>query len=174
MITHRKVLVLGLNGPAGGGGTAWVPGLADIVLASTTTWLQCPFMALALVPEFGSACNFPQSIGVHRANDFLMFGRKLSVQEAEQWGLVNRILEHEGFHEKMIEFLEEQLAVNDGDSMVEHKRLMNSPLIPSRLSALHDAVDALSERIVADAPTKRFADKSRLMEGESWYDSLAM
>ena len=167
LITHRKVLVLALNGPAVGGGAAWFPGLADLVLASTTTWLQCPFSALALVPEFGSACNFPQSIGVHRANDFLMLGRKLSVQELEQWGLVNRIFEHEGFHDKVIQFLQEQLEVNDGDSMIEHKRLMNGPLVSGRLSALYDAVDALIERLVVDAPVKRFAEKSKLMEGRS-------
>jgi peroxisomal 3,2-trans-enoyl-CoA isomerase len=166
LITHRKVLVLALNGPAVGGGAAWFPGLADIVLASTTTWLQCPFSALALVPEFGSACNFPQSIGVHRANDFLMLGRKLTVEELEQWGLVNRIFEHEGFHDKVVQFLEEQLEVNDGDSMIEHKRLMNGPLISGRLSSLHDAVDALAERIVVGAPAKRFAEKVRQMEGQ--------
>ncbi len=166
LITHRKVFVLALNGPAVGGGAAWFPGLADIVLASKTTWLQCPFSALALVPEFGSACNFPQSIGVHRANDFLMLGRKLTVEELEQWGLVNRIFEHEGFHDKVIQFLEEQLDVNDGDSMIEHKRLMNIPLVPARLSALHDAVDALAERIVVGASVKRFQDKVKQMEGQ--------
>jgi peroxisomal 3,2-trans-enoyl-CoA isomerase len=167
LITHRKVLVLALNGPAVGGGAAWFPGLADLVLASNTTWLQCPFSALALVPEFGSACNFPQSIGVHRANDFLMLGRKVTVEELEQWGLVNRVFQHEGFHDKVIQFLEEQLEVNDGDSMIEHKRLMNGPLISGRLSALFDAVDALTERLVVDAPVKRFAEKRKLLEGQS-------
>ena len=157
--------MLALNGPAVGGGAAWFPGLADIVIASKTTWLQCPFAALGLVPEFGSACNFPESIGVHRANDFLMFGRKLTVQELEQWGLVNYIFEHEGFHGKVIEFLEEQLKVNDGESMMEHKRLMNQPLIPGRLNALYEAVDALTERIVVDAPAARFVEKGRLMNG---------
>jgi hypothetical protein len=44
---------------------------------------------------------------------------------------------------------------------------MNDPLISGRLSALHDAVDALTERFVVDAPVKRFAEKSKLMEGQS-------
>jgi peroxisomal 3,2-trans-enoyl-CoA isomerase len=43
MIDHRKVLILALNGPAVGGGAAWFPGIADIVLASSSAWLQCPF-----------------------------------------------------------------------------------------------------------------------------------
>lgn len=167
MINHRKVLVLAMNGPAVGGGAAWFPGVSDIVLASTTTWLQCPFSALGLVPEFGSACNFPQSIGVHRANDMLMFGRKVEVEELVQWGMVNRVFEHEGFHDKVIQFLEEQLQINDGKSMMEHKRLMNAPLRAGRLLALYDAADAVTERFVEDAPLRRFAEKKKLLEGQS-------
>ncbi|CAN9360253.1 unnamed protein product [Alternaria alternata] len=72
---EKLILILALNGPAVGGGAAWFPGIADIVLASSTAWLQCPFSALGLVPENGSALSFAQSIGIHRANDFLMFGR---------------------------------------------------------------------------------------------------
>jgi peroxisomal 3,2-trans-enoyl-CoA isomerase len=165
MIKHRKVLVLAMNGPAVGGGAAWFQGVADIVLASTTTWLQCPFSALALVPEFGSASTFPQSIGVHRANDVLMFGRKVRVEELLQWGMVNRVIEHEGFHDKVMRYLQEQLEINDGKSMMEHKRLMNGPLRSRRLLALYEAADAVSERFVEDAPTKRFAEKSRLLNG---------
>lgn len=47
MIDHKKVLILALNGPAVGGGAAWFPGIADIVLASNTAWLQCPFSVRA-------------------------------------------------------------------------------------------------------------------------------
>ncbi|KAK6366851.1 hypothetical protein LTS17_010402 [Exophiala oligosperma] len=167
LILHRKVLVLAMNGPAVGGGAAWFQGVADIVLASTTTWLQCPFSALALVPEFGSAGSFPQSIGVHRANDILMLGRKIAVDELLQWGMVNRVFEHEGFHDKVVQYLQEQLDVNDGKSMLEAKRLMNVPLQRGRLASLYEAVDAVAERFVEDAPIQRFAEKSRLLEAKS-------
>ncbi|KEF58328.1 uncharacterized protein A1O9_06254 [Exophiala aquamarina CBS 119918] len=166
MIQHRKVLVLAMNGPAVGGGAAWFQGVADIVLASTTTWLQCPFSALALVPEFGSASTFPQSIGVHRANDILMFGRKVSVDELLQWGMVNRVIDHEGFHAEVVRYLQEQLEINDGKSMMEHKRLMNAPLRSRRLLALYEAADAVAERFVEGAPAQRFAEKSRLLNGK--------
>ena len=163
MIDHKKVLVLALNGPAVGGGAAWFPGVADIVLAAESSWLQVPFSALGLVPEFGSATNFYHSIGAHRANDFLMFGRKVTAQEFEQWGLVNRILPTEGFHGKVVEFLEEQLSVNDGKSMMEAKRLQNLPLRRDRMLAVYDAAEALAERFVEDAPKQRFADKNKLL-----------
>ena len=163
MINHKKVLVLAMNGPAVGGGAAWFQGVADIVLASTTTWLQCPFSALALVPEFGSAISFPQSIGVHLANDILMFGRKVTVEELVGWAMVNRVFKHEGFHDEVVRFLEEQLQVNDGKSMIAAKRLATEPLRSGRLLALYDATDAVAERFVEDAPTVRFARKSTLL-----------
>ncbi len=167
LISHRKVLVLAMNGPAVGGGAAWFQGVADIVFASTTTWLQCPFSALGLVPEFGSAGNFPQSIGVHRANEILLLGRKITVEELLQWGMVNRVFEHEGFHDQVIHFLEAQLELNDGKSMLEAKRLMNTSLKRGRLLSLYEAVDAVAERFVEDAPVQRFLDKTRLLQGQS-------
>ncbi|GES63491.1 peroxisomal d3,d2-enoyl-CoA isomeras-like protein [Aspergillus terreus] len=166
MIDHSKVLVLALNGPGVGGGAAWFEGVADIVLAAKGAWLQVPFNALGLVPENGSTLTFAQSMGVRRANEMLMFGRKCSVEELESWGLVNRIFPAEGFHDRVIAFLEEQLAVNDGKSMIESKRLQNAPLRKDRLFAVYDSVDALAERFVDGAPHERFMKKrEQLMKG---------
>ncbi|KFY53398.1 hypothetical protein V496_07660 [Pseudogymnoascus sp. VKM F-4515 (FW-2607)] len=167
VIDHKKVFVLGLNGPAVGGGAAWFAGVADIVLASTSTYMQVPFSALGLVPEYGSALNFAQSMGIHRANDFLMFGRKLSINELEQWGLVNRVLPAEGYQGSLKNFLEDQLDANDGKSMMEMKRLQNAHLRDRRILAVYNAMDALAERFVADVPQKRFAKKKELLESKS-------
>jgi len=166
MIDHKKVLVLALNGPAVGGGAAWFEGVADIVLAADNAYLQVPFTALGLVPEFGSATAFAHSMGVHRANDFLMFGRKLTAQELEQWGMVNRIFPTDNFHQTVLEFLEDQLAVNDGKSMMETKRLQNLPLRRERMLAVYDAAEALAERVVEDAQVKRFEAKDRLLRAK--------
>lgn len=146
-----------------------VPGIADIVLASSGAWLQCPFSALALVPENGSAISFAQSIGIHRTNDFLMFGRKLSAQELLSAGLYNYVWDATGpaFQDKVVKFLEDQLQVNDGKSMMEMKRLQNAPIRDARLIAVVNAVDALAERFVEDAPKKRFEVKSRELAEKS-------
>lgn len=166
IIDHKKVFVLALNGPAVGGGAAWFTGVADIVLASSSCYLQVPFSALGLVPENGSAITFSQSMGVHRANEFLMFGRKLTAEELEQWGIVNRIFKNEGFAESVKSYLEEQLKDKDGKSMMEMKRLQNAPLRDGRIVAVYNSIDALSERFVEGAPMKRFQIKKKELEGE--------
>jgi peroxisomal 3,2-trans-enoyl-CoA isomerase len=147
IIDHRKVFVLALNGPAVGGGAAWFTGIADIVLASSSVYLQVPFSALGLVPENGSAINFAQSMGVHRANEILMFGRELSVEELEIWGMVNQVFPVDEFQAHVVRYLEKQLAVNDGKSMMETKRLQNEPLRSGRLLAVANSTDALTERV---------------------------
>ncbi|KIX09046.1 uncharacterized protein Z518_00124 [Rhinocladiella mackenziei CBS 650.93] len=167
MIDHKKVFVLALNGPAVGGGAAWFEGIADIVLAAQGVWLQIPFNALGLVPENGSSTLFAQTVGVHRANDFLMFGRKLTVEELKDWGMVNRVFPAEHFHDIVIQFLEQQLHINDGKSMMETKRLQNLPLRQKRMLAVYDSVDALAERFVEDAPKKRFEEKRKMLEAKS-------
>lgn len=158
--------MLALNGPAVGGGAAWFTGMADIVLASSSCYLQIPFSALGLVPENGSALSFSQSIGLHRTNEFLMFGRKLSVEELENWGMINKIFPQEGFYGSVKAFLEEQLSVNDGKSMMEMKRLQNAPLRDGRIVAVYNSMDALAERFVDGAPMERFVEKKRLLDRE--------
>ncbi|XMA17231.1 hypothetical protein WAI453_010022 [Rhynchosporium graminicola] len=106
-------------------------------------------------------------MGVHRANDFFMFGRKLTAEEIEQWGIVNRVFPAEGFQQSVRSFLEEQLKNNDPKSMMEMKRLQNAPLRDGRLIAVVNAIDALAERFVENAPMERFAVKKREMEAKS-------
>ncbi|KAG0645840.1 hypothetical protein D0Z07_7942 [Hyphodiscus hymeniophilus] len=174
MIDHKKIVVLALNGPAVGAGAAWFPGVADIVLASDKTYFQIPFSALGLVPENGSAVIFAQSMGVHRANEFLMFGTKLSAQDMEKYGIVNKIFPSEGFHGYVKKYLEEHLKDKDAKSMMEVKRLQNASTRDQRIVAVFNSVDALSERFVEGAPVERFKLKMQELEGKCPFHSMTV
>jgi peroxisomal 3,2-trans-enoyl-CoA isomerase len=99
----------------------------------------------------------------------LMFGRKLSAQELLDAGMYNYVWDATGdaFQSRVLAFLEEQLDVNDGKSMVEMKRLQNAPMRDARLVAVVNAVDALAERFVEGAPAERFEKKRREMDEKS-------
>jgi len=167
VVEHKKVLILALNGPGVGGGAAWFQGVADLVFAAEGSWLQVPFNALGLVPENGSVVTFAQSIGVHRANEFLMFGKKMSVEELQKWGLVNTIFPAKDFHKHVVEYLQEQLDINDGKSMILTKQLANAPLRDQRMVAIYNAFDALAERAVDGASVNRFAARRKELEAKS-------
>lgn len=95
-----------------------------------------------------------------------MFGRKLTAQELLDAGMYNYVWDATGdaFQSKVVAFLQEQLKGNDGKSMMEMKRLQNAPIRDQRLIAVVNAVDALAERFVEDAPKKRFAEKKKELD----------
>lgn len=174
IIDHRKVFVVALNGPAVGGGAAWFPGIADIVLASSNCYLQVPFSSLGLVPELGSAPIFSQCMGIHRTNEFLMFGRRFDAPELEACGLFNRVFPMLNFQSHVSQYLSEILATSDGQSLIEAKRLMNLPLRAGRLAAVIESVDALANRFVSGAPRDRFKMKKQELERKSLHSKPKM
>jgi peroxisomal 3,2-trans-enoyl-CoA isomerase len=95
-----------------------------------------------------------------------MFGRKLTAQELLDAGLYNYVWDATGdeFQAKVVGFLEEQLAVNDGKSMMEMKRLQNAPIRDARMIAVVNSVDALAERFVEGAPKVRFEAKRKELD----------
>lgn len=98
-----------------------------------------------------------------------MFGRKLSAKELLDAGMYNYVWDATGqeFQQKVLAFLEEQLADKDGKSMIEMKRLQNAPIRDARMMAVVNAVDALAERFVEGAPKERFEIKIKEMEEKS-------
>ncbi|KAJ3335950.1 hypothetical protein HDU93_004013 [Gonapodya sp. JEL0774] len=162
MIDHKKVLVVALNGPAVGGGAAWFLGVADLVYASDTAWIQIPFNALGLVPELGSGVLYPQHTGMRKTAEVLMFGKKWNAEEMERAGLAKT----NGFLETVQRYLNEQLEVNDGISIMECKRLMVEPVREARMLAVYRAVDALTAVQASGRPGVRFKAKQKALAGE--------
>lgn len=159
MIDHKKVLVIALNGPGVGAGAAWFQGTSDLFYAAEGSWLQVTFSQMGLVPENGSAVNWAQHMGVHRANDWLMFGGRASAEELKEMGMVNKIFPKERFHEAVHEYLKEMLVERDGKSMMEMKRLQNLGTRDARILALFESWQALSERFVEGEPMRRMKAK---------------
>lgn len=106
-------------------------------------------------------------MGVHKANDFLMFGRKMTARELEACGLVNQIFPAISFHQDVENHLRKELEINDGQSMMESKRLMNASVRDARLLSIMTSLDALAERMVEGTPYERFAEQRRKMKEKS-------
>lgn len=166
MMDHKKVLVLALNGPGVGAGAAWFQGSCDLFYAAEGSWLQVTFSQLGLVPENASVVNWTQSMGVHRANDWLMFGGKATAEELKEMGLVNQIFAKENFHQKVHDYLKDMLKERSGSSMMEMKRLQNKSLRDQRILSLFEAWHALSEKFVEGEPMRRMAEKVNELAGE--------
>lgn len=89
-IALKKPIISAVNGPAIGI-AATTLGLCDRVFISKNAYLWTPFANLGLSPEGCASYTFPKLMGSDVANDMLYKNRKISAQEALQYGLVHEI-----------------------------------------------------------------------------------
>ncbi len=88
-------VIAAVNGPAAGGGMALALG-ADIRLASPEAYFVASFINIGLSGgEMGSSYLLPRLIGLSRAAEILLTGRKVLAHEAERIGLINKVVDHE-------------------------------------------------------------------------------
>ncbi|XP_045109297.1 enoyl-CoA delta isomerase 2-like isoform X2 [Portunus trituberculatus] len=98
LINFPKPLVAVLNGPAVGMGVTMLP-LFDVVYASDKATFHTPFVQLGLVAEGCSSYIFPRLMGMGKAAEVLLFGKKLTAEEASDRGLVTEVLPHSNLHQ---------------------------------------------------------------------------
>ncbi len=85
-----KPVIAALNGVALGGGLELAL-MADLRVASAKAQLGLPETSLGIIPGAGGTQKLPRVIGEARAKEMILLGRRLSAEEAFEWGLVNRI-----------------------------------------------------------------------------------
>jgi 2-(1,2-epoxy-1,2-dihydrophenyl)acetyl-CoA isomerase len=83
-----------VHGSAAGAGL----GLAiacDFVVAAKSTKFLMAYTAAGLTPDGSSSWFLPRLIGLRRALELTLRNRRLSADEAQEWGLVNEVVEDE-------------------------------------------------------------------------------
>src|SRR5437763_7066599 len=84
-------LVVAVNGAAGGGGMSFVLA-ADLVLAAESAKFTMAYTKAGLSPDGGSTYFLPRIIGARRGLELALTNRVLGAREAEEWGLVTRVV----------------------------------------------------------------------------------
>ncbi len=86
-----KPVVAAVTGAAVGIGTTMLLH-CDFVYVSDEARLAMPFVALGLVPEFGSSLVVPQLMGLRRAAEKLLLGDPFTPEQAVECGIANAVL----------------------------------------------------------------------------------
>ncbi len=86
-----KPVVAAVTGAAVGIGTTMLLH-CDFVYVSDEARLAMPFVALGLVPEFGSSLVVPQLMGRRRAAEKLLLGDPFTPEQAVECGIANAVL----------------------------------------------------------------------------------
>jgi enoyl-CoA hydratase/carnithine racemase len=87
----RKPVIGALRGVCAGVG-ATLPLHWDIRLAGESLRMAFVFVRRGVVPEAACTWFLPRLVGVSRATELLLSGRKLRAEEACAWGLVSQVL----------------------------------------------------------------------------------
>ena len=99
-----KLVIAALNGHTVGGGLE-IALAADIRLARRDAGkIGLPEVALGVLPGTGGTQRLSRLIGKSRAIELMATGRTFSFEEAEEVGLVNQVLDRDGFFEQVTEY----------------------------------------------------------------------
>jgi 2-(1,2-epoxy-1,2-dihydrophenyl)acetyl-CoA isomerase len=124
--TMDKPVVAAVNGVAAGAGCS-IALACDLRLASSKASFVQAFVRIGAAPDTGTSFFLPRLVGLGRAMELLFTGDKLDAEQAERYGLVNRVAEPEAFP-AMVKELAERLAQGPTKAMALAKRAVNRAL----------------------------------------------
>lgn len=84
-------VIVAVNGMAAGAGLSLVAS-GDYVIASEEAAFTCAYTAAGITPDGSSTYFLAKHIGLLRAKELILTNRRLSAQEALDWGLVSKVV----------------------------------------------------------------------------------
>ncbi len=100
-----KPVIAAIDGFALGGGLELALA-CDFRIASKRSEVGQPEIKLGLIPGGGGTQRLVRLIGPSRTKELVMIGDRISAEQAEQWGLLNRVVENAKFEEEVRVFAE--------------------------------------------------------------------
>lgn len=132
----RKPVIAAVNGAAAGAGLA-LAAACDVRICARTAVFVPAFVSIGLVPDSGATSFLTRILGPARALEWMSSGRRLSAEEALEWGLVSELVGIDGLAERAAALADE-------------------------LSALPTAAVGLHKRLFDQAPANTLADQLEL------------
>ena len=99
LVNLDKPVVAAVHGYCIGSGLE-IALLCDLRIAATGTVFALPEVQLGMIPAAGGTQTLPRTVGVSRALDLLLTGRRIQAEEALSMGLVTRLTTPESLRDE--------------------------------------------------------------------------
>ncbi len=139
-----KPIIAALNGPAAGVGLV-LACYCDLRFAAAGVKLTTSHGKLGLPAEYGLSWLLPRLIGLTRAADLLLSSRVVLAEEAEQMGLINRVVAPEHLMETTYAYARQLATGVAPSSLAATKLQMYTDLHGDVASSVTDAAARLAD-----------------------------
>lgn len=116
-------VIAAVDGPAYGAGFCLAL-QADFILASSRASFCMSFVKVGCLPDFGAFHTLPRWVGMARAKELMITGRRLGAQEAQGMGLVLALHEPQQLLDQALA-MATRLACGPREAMALTRRLLN-------------------------------------------------
>jgi len=140
-------VVAAVNGPAAGAGCSLALA-ADLVIAARSAYFLQAFVNIGLIPDAGATWLLPRLAGRARAMEMMMLGERISAEQAQQWGMIARVVDDEAL---------------ESDAVALATRLAQGPTVAYglvRRLARNAEQSSLTEALAAEREAQRDAGKT--------------
>ncbi|CAN5185332.1 enoyl-CoA hydratase-related protein [soil metagenome] len=161
-------VVIAVQGTAAGGGMSFVMG-GDLVLAARSASFTMAYTAAGLTPDLSSSWYLPRLVGLRRAQELILTNRRLTAEEALEWGLITEVVDDEALADRAMT-VARQLAEGPTQAFAGVKDLLrqsySQPLEAqmadesqwiARMAATEDAQGGIAAFVAKQRPTFRGA-----------------
>jgi enoyl-CoA hydratase len=124
MDAFDRPLIGAINGHAITGGFELALA-CDVLIASTRAVFGDTHARVGIVPGWGLSQKLPRLIGIGRAKELSLTGNFIDADQAERWGLVNRVVEPDALLPTCRRLAEDMLSC-DPASLRRYKRMIDA------------------------------------------------
>lgn len=121
-----QIVVTAVRGVCAGVGLSWVAA-SDLTVAARSSTYVLSHINIAASPDGSGSYWLPRAVGLKRAKEIALLGERITAEQAERWGLVNRIVDDVDF-DKTVDELIRRITAGPSTALGCTKRLLNQSL----------------------------------------------
>lgn len=121
-----QIFICAVKGACAGMGVSWVAA-ADLAIAARSAFFVQSQIKLGIIPDGGGTYWPARAVGLKRAKEIALLGDRFSAEDAERWGLINRVVDDAQF-DAAVEELVRRLRSGPGRALGITKQLVNGAL----------------------------------------------